>query len=234
MYLDIREMQAFYTSRLGRVTQRLLNAQIVALWPDMADRPLTGFGYTLPFMAGHTSAIAILPERQGITAWPRPTPTHREPNRAALSDDRHLPLADNSVERLLVCHALENADDMRRFLREIWRVLAPEGRVLIVVPHRHSLWPLSERTPFGHGRPFSALQLETLLKDHLFTPLQRSGALYGWPGKGRFAARLLGVAERLGGGSCRLAGVMLMEARKSVAAPIDGRLGEAVPDYAPA
>ena len=220
MYLDITEMQAFYASRLGRVTQRLLNKQIGVLWPDRDTRVLVGFGYVSPFMGQHPRSIQIMPARQGAAHWPR-TGT----NRTTLAPDNHLPLADNSVDRLLVCHALENTNNVRRFLREVWRVLAPEGRVLIVVPHRRSLWALSERTPFGQGRPFSTGQLETLLKDHLFEPTGAGGALYGWPGQGRFAVRLLrlaeGVGRRLWPGA---SGVILIEAKKAVMAPVNGGL----------
>ena len=225
MYLDITEMQTFYASRLGRVTQRLLNKQISTLWPDRDTRPLVGFGYVSPFMGGHPRSVQIMPARQGVAHWPKKTGPKTTANRTTLAPDNHLPLADNSVDRLLVCHALENTNNVRRFVREIWRVLAPESRMLMIVPHRRSLWPLSERTPFGQGRPFSTGQLETLLKDHLFEPTGTDGALYGWPGQGRFAVRLLGLAEAVG---CRLwpgaSGVILAEAKKAMMAPVNGGL----------
>ena len=40
-------------------------------------------------------------------------------------------------------------------LREMWRVLAPEGRLLIIVPNRRGVWARFDTTPFGHGRPYS-------------------------------------------------------------------------------
>ena len=36
-------------------------------------------------------------------------------------------------------------------LREIWRVLAAGGRVILVVPNRAGIWARTEATPFGHG-----------------------------------------------------------------------------------
>ena len=56
-------------------------------------------------------------------------------------------------------HALEHAEDPRETLKEMWRVLAPNGRLVIVVPNRRGLWASFEHTPFGSGRPYSRGQL---------------------------------------------------------------------------
>ena len=38
-------------------------------------------------------------------------------------------------------------------LRECWRVLRDDGRLLVVVPNRLGSWALFDHTPFGQGRP---------------------------------------------------------------------------------
>ena len=63
---------------------------------------------------------------------------------------------------ILVVHGLEEAEGLRPLLRQLWRVLAPEGRLLLVAPNRASLWAQMERSPFGHGRPFSRSELDAL------------------------------------------------------------------------
>ena len=85
-------------------------------------------------------------------------------------DEAMLPLPDASVDDLLCVHCLEVAERAGPLLREMWRVLAPEGRLLIIVPNRRGLWARFDTTPFGHGRPYSRGQLERLLTDALFTP----------------------------------------------------------------
>ena len=57
----------------------------------------------------------------------------------------HLP--DASIDRVLAVHSLEMAANARDQLREIWRVLAPGGRVILVVPNRRGLWARGEATP---------------------------------------------------------------------------------------
>ena len=76
-----------------------------------------------------------------------------------------------SVDRLLLVHAVENAEHLRAMMRECWRVLNGHGLLLAVVPSRRGIWSRTERTPFGHGKPFSKAQMEKLLKDALFEPV---------------------------------------------------------------
>src|SRR3546814_1157411 len=66
----------------------------------------------------------------------------------------------------------------RALLREIWRVLTGDGRVLVVVPNRRGLWARSDRTPLGWGHPYSAAQLSRVLRDNMFTPTRTQRALY--------------------------------------------------------
>lgn len=217
MYLDITELQAFYASPLGRTAQMLIRARLVEAWPDLGGGVTVGFGYAGPLLRGLEGTrppVLLMPAEQGVARWPR-----GQPNRAALADGDYLPLADASVDRLVVVHALEHAENTRKLLREFWRVLSPEGRIMVVVPHRRSPWSFTERTPFGHGRPYSVGQVGRLLNDSLFETAGWRGALHAPPGP----LSLLRWAERPGAQLWpTLAGVLLVEAVKVVEARIDG------------
>ena len=56
-----------------------------------------------------------------------------------------LPFATQSVDLLVLPHALELARDPHQALREVERVLVPEGRVVIVGFNPASLWGLRQR-----------------------------------------------------------------------------------------
>ena len=89
-----------------------------------------------------------------------------------------MPLTDAAVDRILLVHALEMSADPAELLREVWRVLAPGGRLLAVVPNRRGLWARMDTTPFGHGRPYSRSQITQLLRETWFTPTGWGEALY--------------------------------------------------------
>ena len=136
-------------------------------------------------------------------------------------------MADGSIDRVLLVHALECCGNVPRLIREIWRVLADGGRMIVVVPNRRGLWALSDRTPFGHGQPYSRGQLERTLNGHLFTPQAERAALFLPPTQSRLLLRLAVPAERLGlGFARRFAGVVLIEAEKQI------YVGTAVPALA--
>jgi len=157
-----------------------------------------------------------MPEAQGAVAWPSDGLSQ-----SVLVDDDHLPLPDESVDRLLGVHCIEVAERTRPLLREMWRVLAPEGRLMLVVPNRRGVWARLDNTPFGQGRPYSRRQLEVLLTQAMFTPLDWSGALYFPPLERKVVLRSSTAWERVGASATpAFAGVLIVEARKELVAPI--------------
>jgi hypothetical protein len=102
-------------------------------------------------------------------------------------------------------------------LKEIWRVLAGGGRLLIVVPNRRGIWARLDRTPFGSGRPYTMSQLSQLLRDEQFTPVRSDAALFIPPAKSRVMLRSAPAWERIGRRWFpTFAGVLLVEATKQI------------------
>ncbi len=61
---------------------------------------------------------------------------------------------------------------------EMWRVLSPGGRIIVIAPSRSGVWAQMDTTPFGHGQPFSRGQIMNLMRSALFTPVHWGEALY--------------------------------------------------------
>jgi SAM-dependent methyltransferase len=147
--------------------------------------------------------------------WPR-----KGDKLTVLADEDHLPLADNTVDKLLVVHCLEGTERVNRLLREIWRVLAPQGRVMLIVPNRRSVWARSDSTPFGHGRPFSRQQLHKLLNDAMFSTTGWQYALHAPPISHKLVLRSITGLERVGASLWPgIGGVIMVEGRKELMAP---------------
>jgi SAM-dependent methyltransferase len=65
------------------------------------------------------------------------------------ADFRDLPVASNSADLVLLPHVLEFSDDPHQILREVARVLLPEGHVVMACFNPWSLW--GARRAFGRG-----------------------------------------------------------------------------------
>jgi SAM-dependent methyltransferase len=216
MWNDVVDLRDFYETRLGQVARHLIRRRIRTMWPDLHGQSLLGLGYATPYLRQFREeterAIAIMPAGQGVLQWPP-----EGPNAVALAEDADLPLPDMAVDRVLLVHALECGEHVRALLREIWRVMAGSGRLLIVVPNRRGIWARTDRTPFGQGLPYSPSQLSRLLRDNLFTPVQWSQALFVPPVRSRTLLRTAPAWERIGGRWLpRFGGVVLMEAGKQI------------------
>lgn len=223
MHLDAIDLKEFYARRLGVLVRRLLRHRIHARWKDVRGMRVFGLGFTAPYLGefrGDAYALgALMPARLGALSWP-----DRGSSMSALVDETALPLDDESADRILLVHMLEWSERSRALLREVWRVLGPGGRLLIVVPNRRGLWARVDTTPFGFGSPFSRSQLTQLLRDCMFQPEGWQYALYMPPFNWRVLVRWPTFWERLGLILWpTFSGVIMVEATKQVYAAIPTR-----------
>ncbi len=223
MAVDVLDLRSFYATPLGQTAYRLLSAAVSARWGDCARQRVLGVGYATPYLdavrAGCERAIAFMPAEQGVVNWPASGPSS-----SALVDITALPLPDSVIDRALVIHALEAADQPYEFLAEVWRILAPGGRMIVIAPSRAGVWARVDSTPFGHGQPYSRSQLRNLLRETMFSPLHWCEALYAPPFEKPFLLRSAPAFEKIGARlSLPGAGVHLVEATKQLYNPALGR-----------
>ena len=156
-----------------------------------------------------------MPASQGVVNWPG-----TGASASALVDPLMMPLPDASIDRVLVVHALETVESPSELLHEIWRILTPGGRIIVVAPNRRGLWARMDTTPFGHGQPFSRSQLKSLMRQTWFSPEGWAETLYVPPLRNRFLLR----RPRPGSGSasasrCPSPGLHIVEATKQLYRP---------------
>jgi SAM-dependent methyltransferase len=215
MRLDAGELVDFYESAIGRAARRAICHRIKEIWPELRGLRVLGYGFAVPFLKSFVGeserVVALMPASTGVIAWPA------DRQLSVLGEEDALPFCDAMFDRILVVHGLEGADAVRVLLRQLWRVLAPEGRILVVAPNRASLWAQMESSPFACGRPFHKGELTALMRDTLFEPVRWDKALYLPPFSGRRLAQFGTGLERLGRRFMPgLAGVHLVEASKSL------------------
>ncbi|MEL7487606.1 MAG: methyltransferase domain-containing protein, partial [Pseudomonadota bacterium] len=157
MRTDILDLHRFYETPLGGKAAAFIGARLAEVWGDGVGLRIGGFGYAGPFLKAFPEAerrLNFAPEAQGVVHWPP-----EKPNASALVADTHWPLPDASLDRVLIVHGLEETHDPHRLMREIWRVLAPDGRLVVVAAHRRGFWSALDMSPFAAGRPYSRRQL---------------------------------------------------------------------------
>ncbi len=219
MWTDAVDLRDFYSSTLGQVARRMIRRRLRQLWPDVTGESVLGIGYATPYLNSFRSeaerVLAAMPAAQGVLHWPSD-----DPGLTTLVDEMELPFPDLSMDRVLLIHALECAEQVRPMMREVWRVLAGSGRLLVVVPNRRGIWARVERTPFGHGLPYTPGQLSGVLRDNLFTPTESHRALFVPPVSSRMILSSAPAWERIGERAfMTFSGVVMMEAVKQIYAP---------------
>lgn len=173
MQINAVSLSRFYQTPLGRQLARALAQGLARYRPAAKADTVMGFGYTAPYFdafAGqsrHRSAFMPAAIAQSAKADKTAQSGGEKPAGGGkperLEQERRFPLSDNSIDGILAVHALEFSPDAQAQLAELWRVLAPNGRLVLAVPNRRGLWARAEAMPFGHGQPYSRAQLAEML-----------------------------------------------------------------------
>jgi SAM-dependent methyltransferase len=216
MHWDVVDLREFYTSSLGKIALRAIRGRVREIWPDLKGADVLGLGYASPFLQSFRGeadrVLNLMPAGQGVVHWPV-----AGPNLACLVDDLQLPLGDGAIDRIMLVHSIESSEALAGLMKEIWRVLAPGGRVMVLVPNRLSWWARSDRTPYGHGRPFSKTQLINLLRKHQFSLQVCHRALFFPPFSRRFLLKGARVWDGVGAKVWpQQGGVLIAEATKQI------------------
>ncbi|MBW4024886.1 MAG: class I SAM-dependent methyltransferase [Proteobacteria bacterium] len=214
MVLDVHAAADFYSTAQGIVAARLIRERLTTLWPDMSGLAVLGLGYTPPYLRGWREsarlAVALTPAQLGAARWPAGAP-----NLTCMAEEDALPFAGPVFDRVLLIHGLETAENARRMLREIWRVMKDDARLMVIAPNRRGMWAYFESTPFGHGTPYSPGQVGRMLASSLFRVERRETALFLPPTSVRLVLRGNRLWEKVGHWSMpQFAGVTMTEAVK--------------------
>ena len=103
----------------------------------------------------HLNPPLTHPTHVGASSSPQTT----QPVVAMVTDAGALPFSANSLDLLVLPHTLDLSQDPHATLREVERVLVPEGRVVISGMNPTSLWAMRQRRAhfyqrFGHAELF--------------------------------------------------------------------------------
>ena len=102
MHLDVLDLRHFYyRTQLGRVAQRAIRDQLVAMWPALPGHTVAGFGFAVPllrpYLASSRRVIGLMPGPQGVMPSPQGML-----NVSVLCEETDWPLSTGFVDRLVL------------------------------------------------------------------------------------------------------------------------------------
>lgn len=220
---DIVALRGFYASPLGGALKTRLRKRLAHYIHTPEGEVIIGIGYATPFLRPlidrrtlNTQVFALMPARQGAIYWPV-----QDDNLTALVAPEQLPLRDNTVHRIVMIHALENEAYPADLLRECWRVLAPGGQLLLIVPTRFGLWRWLGDTPWRGNASYKKSVLKAALAHVGFTWIHREALCAAPPAQHPIITR---IWQWLDQALCLIApmlgSVVLIEAEKHIYASI--------------
>ena len=146
MYLDFLNYQKFYDSAIGKLLADYIQIQLKKYCYLYDNQNIGCFGYAHPYLnflkEFNLSVSYCYSKKMGISD------EKIIKGNKILIDEEKIPFQDSFFDHVFLIHYLENNHNTKVSLREIWRSLAPEGKLYIIIPNKKS---------------------NTLLKKYLFT-----------------------------------------------------------------
>lgn len=105
--------------------------------------------------------IYFMPAIQGATRWFEP----RRGVATILTDEARTPFTGAMFDRVVVLHAIEEAESTRQTIRELQRIMVPNGGIVVSGANRHGIWTRAESTRLVHGRSYTLHQLKTIMSE---------------------------------------------------------------------
>lgn len=207
MWIDNKQISEFYKTPLGKYVTRRTRASVSRHVPTPKPRRVLGIGYLQHLLknsfdpSSFEACILGVPKYMGVDKDSLP-----ENLETIIVDDEQLPFDDCSFDLIVALHSFENGHHQEHALREMWRVLDHKGTIILIVPHKMSMWCRYDASPFSHGNAFTTSQLAHIFQGSNFTPIGFEKFLFAPPIKyfrfvktHLFLDRILGFCMPTGG-----------------------------------
>ena len=212
MLYDVGRIDKFYNGERGQIVAKLLRKDLSDIWRLSKTGTNLAVGFPFYFFPEDSVCPVLMPTEIGGMAW-----AHEQEIYSAIIDSNSWPLESDSMDSILITHALEFIPNQNSFLLEAGRVLKSAGKLIIMVPHRGGLWSRAETTPYGHGTPFSKGQIFSLLKNTGLRLEKCTSSLFLPPFADKLPKTVSNQIEFVGEHLLQLlGGVLIVEATKMV------------------
>lgn len=213
-----KELLLFYKTPTGKRLDKEIAGCVTEFLLDkkLAKRYLLCIGHPIP---------SCLPLFRKAKSYSVLTPLFQGPkklvdkglNKTVLSDETHLPFINVSFDIAIIFHAIEYMDDPTSFFEELWKVLAPGGRIILMIPNRKGGWKKAG-IPHAHTKQgFSYVMVRDFLFEKGFECIDCRGIFHGLKiikGKRPILEGILKLTAKKGPGI--MPGFLIIEAEKLI------------------
>lgn len=220
--LTRKRMRAWFAHAPGRWFQAEERHQLAQVLPNL-------FGYHLLQLGDLYSRECLtttrIPHCVVLDMWlQNKAPTGERERGCVQGTPEHLPVATDCLDLVLLPHTLEFTENPHQILREVDRILIPEGHVVVLGFNPWSLWMLWYLVLGWRGKPpwCGRLIREARLKDWMqllgFDVVSSRRYFYRPPLSSKSVMKRLRFLDRIGSRWCSIFGAgYIVVARKRVA-----------------
>lgn len=153
---DSKIIEDFYKNDQGIKFYKNINNSIKELWPDITNENIIIIGYGSPYIDSFNKNNNVIT----INCF----------------DSFSFPV--EYADRVILVHAIEYNEQPSLLLREIWRIIKTNGKLLVIAPNKHGQFYNSKDPIFNHANFFTVNKLISMLDDSLFEPLRIRATLF--------------------------------------------------------
>ena len=218
--MNIEKLTAFYQTDLGHHVKTILNDKLF-------DPSLMQGKTTICSVGAHPvyKSKKILDGKIFFQNYPASSLPEKKMDGDLVQCSREAwPYRAESIDQVIMVHDLEFIDEIDSYLRESWRVLKGEGRMVMAIPNRQSRWTRSDETPFGYGRLCHLKSIRKSLEKNHFCIDKTTQCLFFPPyaPKTRIGQLVQSTMDLTGEYIGLRGGVYILDVSKHVYAPIKG------------
>lgn len=159
----------FYQSKLGQEINSALIDKINSLKIDVYNKQILEVGYplfekTLTEKKAANVISCIIPK-----FIDQEFKIKQDDNNILVDNDSFLPFQNCSFDIIILNHSLEHSSNLTKFLKEVWRVLADGGIVIILTPSFFNVLRFLKKNPYYKTKSYFSFTLLKILKDNDFS-----------------------------------------------------------------
>jgi len=220
MKKNIDNFKIFYFSFLGKTVSDLLSKKILDIWKPINNSRVAAIGFCSPYLKSINKktqrVFFLIPSLHGLYHF-----DENNKNLTVSVNEYLLPIDDLFLDRLLVIHSFEYLIDHQKFLREAWRTLDKNGEILIIVPNSFGFWRPYYKKNLSSLRTFSFSELNSLLINNFFTPIDFSYSLFFPPTNSQLVLKKINIFEKVSKSFLKFfSGIIIVRARKNYSAAV--------------